>query len=78
MCLKPNCYPQIEELNHVSRLYFNEIEPHLISKNVFATPWMKSSNKFEWIGRSGPVAWPPGRPNLTLCDFCAAYKLNLF
>ena len=34
------------------------------------TAWLNNHFPKEWVGRNGPVAWPPRRPDLNPCDFC--------
>jgi hypothetical protein len=59
-------YPQLEEL-----------QPRIIFQQDGAPPhWAKIvrnslKDKFEnrWIGRGGPIPWPPRSPDITPCDF---------
>lgn len=34
-----------------------------------ARMWLDHHFQQRWIGRNGPTAWPPRRPDLTACDF---------
>ena len=59
-------YPQLEQL-----------QPRIIFQQDGAPPhWAKIvrnslKDKFEnrWIGRGGPIPWPPRSPDITPCDF---------
>jgi hypothetical protein len=31
--------------------------------------WLNATNPGRWIGRGGPIAWPPRSPDLTPMDF---------
>jgi hypothetical protein len=32
-------------------------------------PWLNATYPGRWIGRGGPIAWPPRSPDLTPMDF---------
>jgi len=37
---------------------------------ILVRNWLNINFHNRWIGRGGPVTWPPRSPDLTTCDFC--------
>lgn len=62
------CFPQIDEFDNVNMMYFQQDGAPAHYKDFVR---VALNNKFEqrWIGRGGPIAWPPRSPDLTPCDF---------
>ena len=40
-----------------------------ISCSIYVLRWLDRQFTGHWIGRRGPVDWPPSSPDLTLLDF---------
>lgn len=66
--LENYCFPQLDEKENLNRLYFQQDgAPSHYSAIVQDALNAKFPNR--WIGRGGPIAWPPRSPDLTPCDF---------
>ncbi len=50
------------------RLYFQQ-DGAPVHYALDVRAWLDSKFKNRWIGRRGPINWPPRSPDLTPCDF---------
>lgn len=66
--LKNFLWPHVCDLPEINKIIFQQdgAPPHF-SKEVRA--WLDASFPGRWIGRRGPISWPPRSPDLTPCDF---------
>jgi len=68
--LEQYVFPQIEtfEQETVSRVIFKQggVPPHF---NCFVTGVLNVRFPDVWIGRGGPIPWPPRSPDLSPIDF---------
>lgn len=62
------CFPQLDELENIQQLHFQQdgAPPHF---SAFVTDTLNEKFGHRWIGRQGPICWPPRSPDLTPCDF---------
>ena len=77
--LEQYVFPQIEtfEQEIVSRVIFMQdgAPPH---SSCFVTDVLNERFPDAWIGRDGPIPWPPRSPNFSPLDFsCGGYIKNI-
>lgn len=62
------CFPQLDELENIHQLHFQQdgAPPHF---SALVTDALNEKFGDRWIGRQGPMLWPPRSPDLTPCDF---------
>lgn len=59
-------YPQLEDLQPNVIFQQDGAPPHW---KLFVRESLDHTFPFRWIGRDGPIRWPPRSPDLTPCDF---------
>jgi hypothetical protein len=65
--MKDNVLPQIREtFGHDCWIQMDDAPAHL-ARSV--REWIDEEFPDRWIGRDGPVLWPPGSPDLMPPDF---------
>ncbi|KAJ8951697.1 hypothetical protein NQ318_012239 [Aromia moschata] len=52
-----------------TRMFFQQDEYHHALHAVTVRNWLNSEFNEHWIGRDGPILWPPRSPDLTILDF---------
>jgi len=75
--LEQYVFPQIEtvEQETVSRVIFMQYgaPPHF---SCFVTDVLNERFPVTWIGRNGPIPWPPRSPDLSPPDFCPVWYIK--
>ncbi|KAJ8947217.1 hypothetical protein NQ318_001503 [Aromia moschata] len=56
-----------EPLNYRTRMFFQQ-DGCPAHHAVTVRNWLNSEFKKHWIGRDGPILWPPRSPDLTILD----------
>ena len=65
--LKSKVFPVISTWNNSQLLFMQDGAPPHFARNV--RDWLNENFSMRWIGRRGPVEWPPRSPDLTPMDF---------
>jgi hypothetical protein len=66
--LKFNVWPALHQIPNLDHMMFEQdgAPPHW---SLAVRQWLDKHFPTKWIGRNGPIAWPPRSPDITPMDF---------